>query len=142
MIKNALRFNLRECNFSKFLGGRPLRPPSIGMHASHTMTVHIPATPTSTKMTHLAVHPLFKSLDLPLMANSITQYYALNKLHWPIQVFIALLLHPYHIPSYYLYRQSDNCMLKITCHPSPPPSQLHTINKVAFCKQLSNGITY
>ena len=30
-LKNALRFNLRECNFSKLPGGNAPRPPSIGM---------------------------------------------------------------------------------------------------------------
>ena len=63
VTKNALRFNLRGCNFSKFPGGMLQTP--LAWHswcftclcAPHTMTVYNLAIPTSTMMTHLAVPP-------------------------------------------------------------------------------------
>ena len=68
--KLAFRFNLKRCNFSNFPGGMPPDPPSAGMlHmpvcftclcASHTMSVNMPASPTSTMITGLAVLPFSK----------------------------------------------------------------------------------
>ena len=56
--------------FQNFLEGMPPDPLVLVCFAclctSHTMRVHIPARPTSTMMTNLAMPPPFKSLDPPL----------------------------------------------------------------------------
>ena len=50
--------------FQNFLGGMPPRPPSAGMLAclcaSHTMSINMLTSPTSTMMTGLVVPPLSK----------------------------------------------------------------------------------
>ena len=48
--------------FQNFLGENAPKLPSVGI-PMHTMTVHIPNSPTSTVKTILAVPPLFRSLD-------------------------------------------------------------------------------
>ena len=52
--------SISECNFSKFPEGMPPDLPSKYWHALHTMTEHIPATPTSIMVSHLVVPPLFQ----------------------------------------------------------------------------------
>ena len=57
--------------FQNFLGGMPPDTPSAGwacfvcLCASHTMSINMPASPTSTMMTGLAVPPFQKSRSAP-----------------------------------------------------------------------------
>ena len=64
------RLNLRRCKFSIFPGGHAPDPLVLVcftcLCASHTMSVNMPASPTSTMMTGLVVPPPFqKSRSAP-----------------------------------------------------------------------------
>ena len=77
LLRNTHRFNLRQCNFSKFPGVHAPRLPVLAcfvsfacLCASHTMRVHIQASPTSTMITGLTVPPcLSKCLDPPVQGS-------------------------------------------------------------------------
>ena len=66
ITKIALRFNLRECIFSKFPGGHAPDPLVLACKFFHTMTVHMPASSTSNDDKSGCAPPFQKSRSTPV----------------------------------------------------------------------------